>query len=406
MILKKIKDAPTLLKCRQVCSNWKSTVEPLLKEMCLSSLTKWEPFPQNLGQSCLHPTIKLKTNFQWTHPSLHISKEQNPTQFLHNPFPTGCVEFKPRILRQFPPRPKEMAMFKTLFRDYGLHLNAVVFTCVVLPLNSLKLALSHMENLKFLSVTMVSLHGISKRKLADIHSFLTDPRFRNWAGFPINLNPDLLTLPRHPNLEHLKVGVGYDVIPLLLLRNYSQQLISLESQLSIQTCANDPNPFEKLKKLKLIDNSLSLKLSTLDSSAFKNLEYFYVCRNPCKLHYWKELIGAVDDLPKSVVHIHFDVRVKEVNEEDQEFANWSVASFPFVKNLGIPYPRSELQAELVRNGVLMKFPNLEYLDFVLSDFTRKAQVVEDEWLWEACEKLKRIQIFKGRAQLFSKNRIN
>jgi len=261
----------------------------------------------------------------------------------------------------------------------------------------LKVALKQMENLKYISVEKVTLHGISWKQWPHIYRFLTDPKSRHLTKLPKNIRRDHITLPRHPNLEHLRLIYCYaGHIPMLLFRNYSQQLVSLETRRTVNTCANDPNPFEKLTTLKLIDCYYAEEGSTLGKSAFEKLQNFYFCLND-RMCYWKELFRVVDQLPKSVVQIHFDVCVMDITQDDERVANMSERLFPLVKNLGIPYPTSGKDGEFILTKFLKKFPNLEYLDFVNPGLGDYDIVVKKGKLWENCLELKKIRVFEQRA---------
>jgi len=253
MILTKVQDPSDLLNFRQVCSTWKTTAESLLKETSLSAWKKWSPFIQIDAQVPLQPVMKLGTNYQWSHPSLSSSKKEQ-TGIIITAFPTSSVEFQPgRVYHQNGPDLKELMMYKKLWRGHGHQLTSVFFTDVVFTFNMLSVALKTMTNLKALGIMRVDLH-------------------------PNKDNSELVALPRHKKLEHLKVGRcrGDVDVPQLLFNNYNQQLVSLETEVAIKSCPWDSAPFTKLKQLNLTNKLGGPSLPALGESSFANLQYLAI----------------------------------------------------------------------------------------------------------------------------------
>jgi len=94
----------------------------------------------------------------------------------------------------------------------------------------------------------------------------------------------------------------------------------------IRSCSYIPNSFGKLKELKLITGFCYFKflVLTMSSSIFCSP---FIPHGETK---WKQLLETVDKLPKTIVYIHFEGRMKTASDADAETCNATEVKFPLV----------------------------------------------------------------------------
>ncbi|CAL8145847.1 unnamed protein product [Orchesella dallaii] len=354
MILHRIRDKPTLWRCRLVSSHWKQVSNSILERLRLNSWMEWQPLPNSIP---LSPYANLWKN-QEDEFYVYFSHKLGQTG---NPFPSNSLTIsKPKYTDRLVP--KEWIFSEYLLR-YGGYLTSLILHKFKFSVDDLEKLFCHLPNLKALTFSYLPTTS---------------------EGTEVSRNHEHSTIISLPNLTHVQLVFSSEELCSYLLQICGNHLKSLEVEANgaIGFFTIPPlciNRFSCLKYLKLYYTDKDGVEITKLAKEIRNkipapIEFLSIYVMDVGYRGFDRpvdlgcLMNFVSNFRSTLTYFYLDVRLRHLGKLDSLHLVYLLKLgelFPALKKLVI-IGLQGWNEEQVEVEIRSKFPNLDSIEFSLS----------------------------------------
>ncbi|ODM90527.1 hypothetical protein Ocin01_16155 [Orchesella cincta] len=375
-----------LLQTRLVHPRWKLVMDELLEKWCLEFWTKWKAtYPSNVSNRYNFPHLSIGRSLDGSGMDDILCppflQEEN------RPSPTKSVCITERKKSKYWKR-------EIYFPKYGTTLTSLTLNQISaknpLPAKTLASVLNFTSNLKAIAIQNVCFQGDG----VELQS---------------------MSLPALPHLEHLKFWGVKEIFVDWILKPYSKQLVTLETDRCIEWNPNDNDflAYQSLKRLKVWPPLTGLVEAPVIPPPLQFLSLGGLKTGDVGPNTLQLIQKCISHFSATLVDLHLEVsnyltsrpRVyasvkSEGGDKDEDAVGPPITnfSFPMLKTFWIFYPKTEGEVGIVTDFLQM-FPALETLKLLLDSedidgHTAKEHLMEQEF-WKVCPNLKTISVQIG-----------